>query len=100
MKLMKKRSFHSAVDGGSASRRVGFPIAAVAVAVQMAATSAVRADGYRFIVSGDPAEVATVGVSTARTAPDALDVREHAAARSPATSLTSVKDPGTMIIIR
>ena len=55
--------------------------AATALAMA-AAPPAASADGYQYIISGDPIAAATAGVASVESAARSLEVRQHAAAGS------------------
>ena len=60
--------------------------AAIATATG-AVTSAAMADGYQYMISGDPIASATVGVDNCETANVLLNVRQRAVAESATVSL-------------
>ena len=79
------------------------PITSAKTAAGIAAASlalAASGDEYQFIVSGDPAAVATAGVSAGESATGPLDVRERAVAESTTMALTSIKPSGFVLVIR
>ena len=96
------------------TRRTLAASAAIATAIG-AVTSTAMADGYQYMISGDPIAAATVGVdncetanvllnvrqrAVAESATVSLDVRQHAVAATRTIALSSKKPVGFIMIVR